>query len=103
MPVVKLDRGLITQHHGAIAGVPEIVSEKFLDHFAFVAEAKDELRMSVMGIRLHDMPQDGSMPNGYHWLRPELRFFPEPRAFTTAQNYNFHTWDLLPPGLEDRT
>ena len=90
MTVMKLGRLLATQLQRTVTSVPEVVPEVLLDHFPFVTKAKDELLMSIMGIGLHDMPEDWAVTDGNHGLRAEIGFLPEAGAFTTAQNDDFH-------------
>jgi hypothetical protein len=42
--------------------VQHVMIEIFLDRFTLIAEAKDELVESIMGIMFHDVPEDGFCP-----------------------------------------
>lgn len=75
---------------GHIAGIPMIVTEKFLDHLAFVTQAEDEIFVPVMSIRLHDMPENRTPADGHHRLGPELGFLVQTRAQTPAKNDDLH-------------
>ncbi len=54
-----------------------VVQEVILDHVAAVSEAENELAHTVMGIHLHDVPEDGTAPDLHHRLGTEFGFFPE--------------------------
>src|SRR4029077_6738778 len=54
-----------------------VVQEIILDHVAAISDAKNELAHSVVGVHLHDVPQDGTAPNLHHRFGPEFGFFPE--------------------------
>jgi hypothetical protein len=45
---------------------------------------------AIVGIGLHDVPQDGLAPNLNQRLRPVLGLFPEASPLASAQNYSFH-------------
>ena len=57
-----------------IAVMQEIVGEPLLDVFLFVTSTDDELVMAIIGILLHDMPQDRHASNLNHRLWLELAF-----------------------------
>src|ERR1700675_1233703 len=54
-----------------------VVQEVILDHVAAISEAENELAHSVVGVHLHDVPQDGSSPDLHHRFGPKFGFFPE--------------------------
>src|SRR6266403_3636901 len=54
-----------------------VVQEVILDHVAAVSEAEDKLAHSVVGVHLHDVPQNGTAPDLHHRLGTEFGFFPE--------------------------
>src|SRR6266404_3278602 len=54
-----------------------VIQEVILDHVAAISEAQNELAHSVVGIHLHDVPQDGTAPNLHHRFGPEFGLFSE--------------------------
>src|SRR6267378_5324570 len=54
-----------------------VVQEVILDHVAAISEAENELAHSVVGVHLHDVPQDGSAPDLNHRFGAEFSLFPE--------------------------
>src|SRR6267143_3905229 len=54
-----------------------VVQEVVLDHVATISEAENELAHSVVGVHLHDVPEDGTAPDLHHRLGPEFSLFPE--------------------------
>ena len=54
-----------------------VVQEVILDHVAAIAEAEDELAHSVVGVHLHDVPQDGAAADLDHRFGAEFGLFPE--------------------------
>src|SRR6266403_4309884 len=54
-----------------------VVQEVVLDHVATISEAEDKLAHSVVGVHLHDVPEDGTASDLHHRFGPEFGFFPE--------------------------
>jgi len=73
-----------------VASVPEVIAEIIADHFALVAEAEDEILVAVVGVGLHDVPEDGAIADGEHRLGAELGFLLQARAAPTAKDDDFH-------------
>src|SRR5262249_39729017 len=71
----------LRDHPVAIFRLP-IVEEIVLDNVCLVAEAKNEILMTMVAVILHDMPQDRLMPDRHHRLWNALRVF----ANTGAQS-----------------
>jgi hypothetical protein len=88
--IMKPDVRGAPELQGRVARIPEIVAEIFADHFRFVTETQNEILVAEMGINFHDMPEDGLPADRHHGLRPKFGLFPKSRAFTTAENNNFH-------------
>ena len=66
-----------------------VIEEVFLDGVAFVAQAKDEVRMPVVGIRFHDVPQDRPAADLDHRFGPVFRLFAQTGALAAAQDDDF--------------
>ena len=90
MGVVKLYGRSTTKHQGGVAGVPKVIPEIVFDHVALVAETEDELLVAVAGVSLHDMPEDGAIPDRHHRLGSKFGLLAEPSAFAATQDYDFH-------------
>ncbi len=73
--VMAGDFGSVTKFEGDVAGVPEIVPEVIFDHVTLVPKAEDEFLVPVVGVGLHNMPENRPTANGHHRLGPVLRFF----------------------------
>ncbi len=86
--VLELRAG--AEPEGHVAGIPLVIAEEVLDHFAFVAEAQDEILVAVVGVDLHDMPKYRPFANRHHRFGPKLGFLAQARPQTTAQNHHFH-------------
>ena len=80
---------------GDIGGVEIVVGEIFLDEIALVAQAHDEVVDAVVGVDLHDVPQDGAAADLHHRLGPKGRFFTEPGAKTAGENNCLHKAYLI--------
>jgi hypothetical protein len=81
--------GKVTLHH-------PVVKKVLLDQMAFVAEAEYEFLKAVMGIDLHDVPENRLATDFHQRFWPELRLFPQPGSHPPAQNDNFHFRRLGP-------
>ena len=57
-----------------------VVQEVILDHVAAISEAENELAHSVVGVHLHDVPQDGTPPDLHHGFWAEFGLFPKSRT-----------------------
>ena len=80
MAAVVMYVELLAEADGEIVIHRLIVQKVFLDHVAAIAQAENEIPEPVMGIELHDVPQDGASTNLYQRFGPELRFFAHARA-----------------------
>jgi hypothetical protein len=69
-----------------------VVQEVLLDHVAAIPEAQNELAHSVVGVHLHDVPEDGTASDLHHRFGAELGLLSETGTQSTAQNYNLHIW-----------
>src|SRR5579862_358162 len=81
---VVLDRRGAAKRKGHIARVPKVVAEVFLDEFPLVPEAEDEVLVPVVGVYLHDVPQDRVPADWHHRLGAEFRFLAQARAAPAA-------------------
>ena len=73
-------------------GQHEIVGEAFVvrekvpfDGICLVAEAEDEVVMSIVGVILHNMPQDRAVTYWHHRLGQGLGVLAHPHAEATAK------------------
>ena len=72
----------------AIIGI--VIGEIFLDHMLLIACADDELMIAVVGIYLHDMPEDRFSADLDHGLRFQMTFFADAGAEAPCQDDNLH-------------
>ena len=85
----------------------EVVGEVFLDDVALIATAHDEIVDAVVGVELHDVPQNRPPADLNHGFGPDRGFLTEARAQATGQQYGFHgfnslsvtTWQILGQGV----
>ena len=68
----------------------EIVGKVFFNHVALVAQADHEVVDSVMGIDLHDVPQNGLAADFDHRFRAQVRFFTDAGAKAPGEDDSFH-------------
>ena len=80
--VADADREVAAQRH--------VVEEEALDVLALVAERDHELVEPVLGVVLHDVPEDRPPADLDHRLRPELGLLGQPGALTPGEDHNFH-------------
>ena len=73
-----------------VGGVQEVVGEILLDHVALVAEADDEIVDAVMGVDLHDVPEDRLAADLDHRLRPQVGFLGDAGAQAAREDDRFH-------------
>ena len=66
-----------------------VVEEVILDDVAFVAQAKDELRMPIVGIGLHDVPKDRPAADFDHGFGAIFGFFAQTGTLAAAQDDDF--------------
>ena len=67
-----------------------VIQEIFLDHVAAVAQAEHKIAEAVVGVELHDVPEDGAAADLDHRLGPEFGFLAQARAQSAAKNHYFH-------------
>ncbi len=102
-PVV--DVGLEQRHLGA-AGQHEVVGDRLvvvhevaLDVGGAVAEAQDKVLVPVVGVILHQVPQDGARADGDHRLGDGAGVIPDPHSFATAEEDDFHDFEGCAEGV----
>ena len=64
--------------------------EILLDHVPFVSEADDEVVVAVMGVGLHDVPEDRTLTDLDHRFWLQVGLFADPCSETTCQNDDLH-------------
>ena len=69
---------------GDVRGVQIVVSKVFLDHIAFITKANDKFMKAVVGVDLHNMPEDRFPPDFNHRLWSGHRLFADSRAASTC-------------------
>src|SRR5262245_14784635 len=62
-----------------------IVQKIMFDRFGLVAETKDKISMSIVGIVFHHMPQDGHIADFNQRFRHILRMILEPHSEAAAK------------------
>src|SRR5262249_743666 len=73
-----------------VARVGALVQEELLDDLSLVAERQHELAVTVVGVELHDVPQDRLVADVHHGLGLELGLLFEPGALAAAQDDGLH-------------
>jgi hypothetical protein len=82
--------GVASEVEGHVAGVQEVVREELLDDVALVPEAHDEVGDAVLGVDLHDVPEDRASPDLDHRLRTDGGLLSQSAAQTACQDDRFH-------------
>ena len=87
------------ESEGHIAHHPAEVAEEVFDHFALVAQAENEVSMTMGGIDFHDVPEDGAATDRNHGLGADFCLFAQASPFSSAENDGFHVWrrSAIPP------
>jgi hypothetical protein len=75
----------VTRH-----GSAHIVGKVLLDHISLVTQADHEVGDAVMGIDLHDMPQDRFTADLHHRLGMKSGLLGDAGAVAAGQDYRFH-------------
>ena len=78
------------QVHGEIALELGVVEEVPLDHVALVAQGHHELLEAVVGVELHDVPEDRPAADLDHRLGPSLGLLGQPCPEAPGQDDHFH-------------
>src|ERR1035437_3409888 len=98
---MHLDMLATPEVHCQIVRERLVVKEVLLDHRALVTEAEHEITIAMMGVDLHDVPQDRVGPYVDQRLRPELRLLAHAGAQPAAKDHDLHhfsgaaTWALV--------
>ena len=61
-----------------------VIEEVILDDVPLVAETEDEVAEAVLGVDLHDVPEDGPPPDFHHRLRAKLRLLTQTGSDATT-------------------
>src|SRR4030095_231222 len=83
--VVINDLRLGTEAHRHVAGIQVVIAEVLLDYFAFVAQAKNELVVAVVGVEFHDVPKDGPTTYWHHRFGTVFCVLAQTRTETSAK------------------
>ncbi|MNC31332.1 hypothetical protein D3C75_796490 [compost metagenome] len=75
---------------GHIGHVQEIVGEVFLDHIALVAQADHEVVDPIMGVDLHNVPDDRLATDFDHRLGTKMRLFADACTQAAGEDDCFH-------------
>ena len=67
-----------------------IVQKVILHNVRLVAEAQDEIPMTILAVVLHDVPKDGLMPDRDHRLGDTFGIFANPRTQPATEQYDLH-------------
>src|SRR5262249_8942382 len=74
-----------------VVGDPFLVVEKeFLDYVGLVAQAQDEVLVAVVGVVLHQVPEDRPVADLHHRLRDLTREFSKTSAQAAAEQDDLH-------------
>ena len=67
-----------------------VIEEELLDDIRLVAEAQNEVSVTVLAVILHQMPKDRLVADRDHRLRDVFRVIADARAETAAEENCFH-------------
>jgi hypothetical protein len=82
--------GIYRQVEGYVGTVLVKIGEIFLDHVAFVAKANYKLGNTVLRVRFHDVPQEGSATDFNEGFGANDRLLADSGTETARQYYSFH-------------
>src|SRR5208337_2864575 len=88
--VVELDLRLASETDGEVVVHRLVIQEILLYHVAAISEAEDKLPETTVGIKLHDVPEDGTAANFDHRFGPKLGLLAQARTEPTAQHNYLH-------------
>ena len=89
--VVVVDLHLVVgQVKGHVGGMEEVIGKKLLHHILLISQADDEFMESILGIVLHNVPQNRPLANLDHGLGLQMAFLADPGSESPCQYYNFH-------------
>src|SRR5215471_3652548 len=84
MSIVKPDRRRRAQPNGEVLHPGFVIQEEILDDIALVAETQNEVSQAMVGIQLHNVPENRPASDLHHRLWPDLRFFSQTSALAPA-------------------
>lgn len=76
---------------GHVRHVQEVIGKVLLDDIPFVTAADDEVMDAMMGIELHDVPENRPAADLDHGLGPKVSFFGDAGSVATGEDDGFHT------------
>jgi len=87
-----LDGGLFPGGHvdGEIRVECVIIKEEGFHVFRLVSKSQREVRESIVGVNVHDMPDHGLPADGDHGFRNVIGVFGEAGAIAAGEDYGFH-------------
>ena len=91
---------MIIVHFNAVAGkiernirhMEKIISKKLFNDMLFISGTNNKFANTVIGIQLHNVPQNRLVANLYHRLRAKLAFFRNAGAEAARKNNCFHSF-----------
>ena len=78
--------GAVGEVYGDVGAAHGVVEEILLDDEAFVAGADDEMTAAVMGVHLHDVPENGQAADFDHWLGAQVALLGDAGTIPSGQN-----------------
>jgi hypothetical protein len=75
--------------------VQKVVLKILLDDVTLVAEADDEVVDPMIGVDLHDVPDDRHPSDLDHRLWPDVGFFSETGSQSPSKQYRLHSQSLI--------
>src|SRR5215831_6986812 len=73
-----------------VGGALAVVQKIMFDRLGLVTETKNEIRVPVVGVVFHHMPQDGHIADLNQRFRDVLRMILEPHSEPATKQYDFH-------------
>src|SRR5262245_17705510 len=92
--VEQLQAFTASRQHEVVRHALVVVEKVALDHVRSMSEAQDEVLVPEMSVVLHDVPQDGAIPNLHHRLGDVLGIA-DPQAQSAAEQNDLHAY--MPP------
>lgn len=81
---------VVLEIKGDVATMEEVVGEIFFDDVSFVSQENDKIVVSILGVDLHDMPENRMAANLHHRFWDDAGLFSKACTHTTCKDEDFH-------------
>lgn len=82
---------MVFSFQGEVGSECFLIEEKIFNVISFIAQGQNEVVVAIIGVKLHDVPNDRLVADIDHGLGFKLRFLFESCADAAAEYNNFHS------------